>query len=119
MLEVPKGSVRKGLSLVSYIGLWDTTLKASYIAGLFDSEGHVGKSQAKISFSITSKEIFDFVKQFLSENKIKVSTYIRTRHEKPEYELYIYGKENIQNFLKLVNFLHSDKVSRLKSFSFH
>ena len=119
VLEVPKGSVRKRLSLASYIHRWDRKLKASYTGGLFDSEGHVGKSQAKISFTTTTKDIFDFVKNFLEENRIKVSPYIRNRHEKPEYEIYIYGRQNIQDFLKLVKFYHPDKVSRLRNFPFH
>ncbi len=119
VLEVPKGPVRRSLSLPSYVHMWDAKLKASYIGGLFDSEGHVGKAQAKISFSITTKDIFEFVKNFLEGNKIKVSIYLRYRHEKPEYELYIYGRQNIQVFLKLVKFYHPDKISRLKPFPIH
>lgn len=119
VLEVPKGSIRRRLSTTSYMNLWDKKLKSSYLGGLFDSEGHVGKKQAKISFTITSKEIFDFVKNFLLENGIKVSEYKRKRHEKPEYEIYIYGKQNIQEMLKFVKFYHPDKVSRLKLFSSH
>ena len=119
VLEVPKGSVRRGLLITSYMNLWDKKLRSSYLGGLFDSEGHVGKKQAKISFTITSKEIFDFVKNFLLENEIKVSEYKRKRHEKPEYEIYIYGKQNIQKMLKFVKLYHPDKVSRLKLFSFH
>ena len=119
VLEVPRGPVRRSLSLPSYVDSWDAKLKASYIGGLFDSEGHVGKTQAKIAFSITTKDVFEFVKNFLEENKIKVSIYIRNRHVKKEYELYIYGRENIQVFLKLVKFYHPDKVSRLKPFPIH
>ena len=119
VLEVPKGSVRKKLSPPNYANAWNGKLKASYVAGLFDSEGHVGKSQAKISFTTTSKEVFVFVKNFLLENEIKVSEYIRKRHVNPEYEIYLYGKQNIQKFLNLVKLLHPDKVTKLKIFSFH
>ena len=51
VLEVPKGSVRKNLSPASFVKKWNAELKGSYLGGLFDSEGHVSKLQAKINFS--------------------------------------------------------------------
>lgn len=116
VLEVPKGSVRKGLSLPSFVKDLDDGLKASYLSGLFDSEGHVGKSQAKINLATTTKSIFEFAKEFLLGKGIKLSLYIRRRRANPEYEINIYGKENIRKFLALISFSHPAKVARLKQF---
>ena len=66
VLEVPRGSVRKNLSLAAYVKTWDSKLKGSYLGGLLDSEGHISKLQAKINFTTTSKQVFDFVVEFFA-----------------------------------------------------
>ena len=115
VLEVSRGAVRKNLSPPSYEKSWDGELKGSYFGGLLDSEGHVGKLQAKVNFSTTSKPVFDFVCEFLSQNNIKFGSYQRTRRKGNEFEVNVYGKENIGRLLKCSSFQHPEKIARLES----
>ena len=120
VLEVPKGSVRERLSPPSFLKQWNEGFKGAYLGGLFDAEGYIGKKQARITFSTTSKPLWELAKQFLSSKGIKVSEYSRKRRERREFELYIYGKKNIQKFLGVVEFLHPEKRRRLaKVLPFH
>lgn len=116
VLEVPKGSVRKKLTLPSFMQTLNDGLKASYLSGLFDSEGHVGKGQLKINLATTSRPLFEFAKEFLERKGIKLSIYIRKRRKNPEYEIYIYGRENIRVFLEHISFSHPAKLARLRSY---
>ena|SRR3989344_1116645 len=112
-LEIPKGAVRKNLKIPNYIKSLQDSLKASYISGLFDAECYISKRQAEISFSITCQEIFEFIKEFLNNKKIKFSTRIRDRRRNKEYEIYIYGRERINGLLKIIKLKHPEKISQL------
>ena len=114
ILELPKGSIRKKLKLPNFMYTWNNKLIGSYIGGLFDAESSISKRQAQISISTTSKQIFIFVRKFLIKIKIKHSLYIRSRRANKEYEIYIYGKKNIKNFLKHIKILHPDKKRLLE-----
>ena len=113
VLEVPNGAVRANLFVPIFIKETTTKLKAAHVAGLFDSEGHISKRQAEINFSTTSEELFNFVKDFLDKINVKFSIYLRDRRKNREYELYIYGKNNIRTFTDSVKINHPDKLSRL------
>jgi len=112
-LEIPKGSVRNGLRVPEYLKKLPTYLKASYISGLFDAESYISKRQAEINFSTTCQDIFEFIKKFLEERQIKFSSRIRDRRKNREYEIYIYGRNNIKNLLRVIKFKHPDKLSQL------
>ncbi|GEM_PF-1383147 len=120
VLEVPRGSVRQNLSPISFVKTWDSKLKGSYLGGLLDSEGHISKLQAKINFTTTSKPVFDFVADFLTEHEIKFGKYVRHRRANPELEINIYGKQNISKFLTYTSFRNPEKIARLEKFlQFH
>ena len=116
ILEVPVGAIRVNLSIPNYIKEATTELKSEYIAGVFDAEGHVSKRQAEINLSTTSEDLFNFIKVFLNEINIKYSVYIRNRRKNKEYEIYLYGKDNITKFTKIVKIKHPDKLLRLSKF---
>lgn len=116
VLELPKGAVRQNLILPSFMQKLENKFIASYIGGVYDAESNISKRQAQISFSTTTKQIFDLVKNFLIINNIKYSIYIRSRRINKEYEIYIYGKENIRNFLRYIKISHPEKIKLLKRF---
>ena len=116
ILKIPSGSVRKNLRFPTYLKDINNKFKSSYIGGIFDAEGHVRKRQAEIDFSITNKEIWEFVKKFLNDIDVKFSTKIRKRRKNPEYEIYIYGKPNLINFNEHIKFSHPDKIDAFQKF---
>ena len=118
-LKINRGAVRENLVLPSFIYKVPNKLKSEYIAGLYDSESYVSKRQAEIEFSITSEEIYKFILDFLSKNTIKHSKRIRNRRKKKDYTIHIYGKENISNFLNIVEIKHPEKVARINKFLAH
>lgn len=116
-LKIPKGSVRKQLFVPNYLKMAKDYLKAAYISGIFDSESCISKRQAEINFSTTCESLFEFIKKFLNNKKIKFNPRIRDRRKNKEYEIYIYGKENIKKMLKIIKINHPEKILRLKYFS--
>lgn len=119
-LEIPKGAVRKNLFVPKYVKEAKDKCKASYIGGIFDSEASICKRQAAISLSITCEEVHNFICEFLTKKEIKYSPKIRNRRKNKEYEIYIYGRDNIKKLLKIIKFEHPKKLSRLKMLSlFH
>lgn len=119
VLEVPSGAVRKALKLPNFLDNLPLTIQAEYIAGIFDSESHIRKRQAEIDFSTTTEDLWTFVKHFLSKIGVKFSARIRRRRKNPEFEIFIYGKNNLILFNKFVKLKHPDKVKRLTAFLCH
>ncbi len=119
VLELPSGSVRKSLAVPEFLNGLPWTLQGEYVAGLFDSESHIRKRQAEIEFSTTTEEIWTFIKSFLSKRKIKFSARIRKRRKNPEFEIFIYGRENLRLFDDCVKLKHPEKVKRLIAFLRH
>ena len=117
VLELPIGPIRNQLTVPGYLKKLKNNLKAGYVGGLFDSEGHISKRQAVASFSTTNKQVFDFVRLFLKSNKIDFSIYIRDRRLNREYEIYIYGKDRLKRLNESIKIKHPDKVDRLNMFS--
>ena len=113
-LKISKGSVRKNLAIPNYLKNLTDDLKASYLTGVFDAECCVSKRQAEINFSTTSQKLFNFINKFLNKNQIKNSQQIRDRRKNKEYEIYIYGRENIKNMLKIIKIKHPNKILRLQ-----
>lgn len=116
VLEVPGGPVRANLKLPSYITTLEDNLQYSYVAGLYDAESHVKKRQAEIDFSTTNKEIFEYIQKILSQLKISFGVYTRNRYANKEYEIHIYGKNNLQIFTSNIKICHPDKIDRLNRF---
>ena len=116
VLEIPKGAVREKLFISKDITSGSLKQRAAYIAGLFDAEGHISKRQAMVSFSTTSKVLHTFVQSFLKDIKVKFSPSERKRRTNVEYEIYLYGKTNINKFKDIVTLKHPNKVSRLSNF---
>lgn len=115
-LEVPKGAVRKNLKIPKFVKRFNSKLKAAYICGLFDAEGSVRKRQAQVSFYTTTKELFEFVGNFLKNKKIEFSTYTRKRGKKKEFEIHVYGRDDLARFNKFVELKHPEKRKRLTLF---
>ena len=92
------------------------SLKCEYVGGVFDAEAHVRKRQAEIDFSISSRSIFEMVKAVFTRVGIKYSIYIRHRRKKPEYEIRIYGKDDLKIFHQKIKFIHPDKIRRISKF---
>ncbi len=115
ILEIPEKKAH--LKPPSFLSKLPFRHQCEYVGGLFDAEAHVRKRQAEIDFSISSKEIFDKVREILSGVGIKFSVYVRHRRKLPEYEIRIYGKKNLQIFQHSINFSHPDKIERLEKFT--
>ena len=118
MLEFKAGLVRCSLKkLPSYLSKFTITQKTCYIAGLYDSEGSIKKRQAEIDFTITSKPIWKYIQEYLTQITINYSTRIRKREKwLNNYEIYIYGKENVRKFINNVPMLHPAKLKRFKPY---
>ena len=119
VLEIPKGAVRKNLKIPSFIKTLNLELQAEYIAGLFDAEGHIRIRQAEIDFSTSTEDIFQLISEFLTKIQIKFSTRIRHRRKNPEFEIFIYGKNNLQKFNNFIHLKHPAKLKRIKFFFPH
>jgi len=116
VMEMPKGAVRQNLRVPAYMKNLGKGLQAEYVGGLFDAEGCVKKRQAELNISTTSKSVFEYLGEFLNGIKVTYSTYVRTRHKNPEYEIYIYGKDDLQKFARYVSFRHPSKKRRMANF---
>ena len=116
VMEMPKGAVRQSLRVPAYMKKLGRRLQAEYVGGLFDAEGCVKKRQAELNISTTSKSVFGFLGGFLDGIGVTYSTYVRTRHRNPEYEIYIYGKDDLQKFARHVSFRHPSKKIRMANF---
>ena len=116
MFELEEGR-KKNLKVPTRIQKAPWKYKLHYIGGLFDAEAHVRKRQAEIDFSISSKNIFDFIQLGLRHIKIKYSTYVRKRRHLPEYEIRIYGKKNLLTFQERIKFYHPEKILMLMKVS--
>ncbi len=112
VLEVPEGPVRT-LSAPTYLERLDDKLLAEYVGGLFDAEGSVSNRQAEVCFYTTSKPLFNVVSRFLKKIRVNYSTYIRTRRARKEFDLHIYGRDDVKAFSKRVQFMHPEKRKRL------
>lgn len=116
VLQVPSGAVRNQLRVPTFLNALSDSLKAAYVAGLFDAEGSVRFRQAELHIPITSKEIWSFVCRFLDAHAIACSPRIRRRRKRAEYEIYVYGKTRLKHFSDLVPIRHPRKSRRLALF---
>jgi intein/homing endonuclease len=114
-LLVNKGSVRKKIVIPPFILENNIQVKREYVGGLFDAEASVKRRQAEIMFVTTTKILWEFIQNILNASEIKFSTNIRTRRKNPEYEIYIYGKNNLEKFQEQITFLHPMKREILTS----
>ncbi len=112
-MQVPIGAIRSQLFVPEFVKNASIPLQREYVGGLYDAEGSVRSRQAEIYFSITNKEVYEFVKRVLKQAKISFSIYERHRHAKPEYEIYIYGRDDLKKFNRLIKFKHPDKIKGL------
>ncbi len=119
VLEIPHGSVRQNLKIPCFLNELPIKLQSEYIGGIFDSESHISKRQAEIDFVTTSFEIWKFIKNFLRNIDVKFSWRIRKRRINPEFEIMIYGKNNLKIFNKFVKLNHEDKAKRIELFLSH
>jgi len=116
IMEMPCGPVRQNLKIPSYMEKLGLKHQAEYVGGLFDAEGCVKTRQAELNLSSTSKNIFKFIGGFLKKIGVTYSTYERRRHKNPEYEIYVYGKDDLKKFSRYVSFLHPLKMKRMAKF---
>ena len=114
VLEIPKGAVRKGLRVPDYLRELELRFRAKHVAGLYDAESHVKKRQAEIDFSITCKEIQETIGATLSELDIGRTLSARERRSK-EFEVYIYGRDDLRRFETYIGFAHPVKKRALES----
>jgi len=116
ILKLPEGAIRNNIKIPLFANQWTKKQKGAYIAGVFDAEGYVSKRQAEISLTTTSPRIFDFALKYLKSIGLNPSFRIRKRRKNPEYEIRLYGKENLRRFSKWVPAKHPEKVARLMPF---
>ncbi len=116
VLEVPKQSVRKKIYLPIYMKKLGLKFQKEYVGGLYDAEGWVTSRQAHIGLSITNKNIIDFVSEILTRCGIKHTKSFRDRRENIEYEIHIYGKDNLKKFQEKISFTHPLKITKISSF---
>jgi intein/homing endonuclease len=113
VMEMPNGSVRRDLDVSRCMEESSVRLRASYVGGLYDAEGHVKKRQLEIDFLITSESIQRVISKTLSELGIDHSLHERKRSS-VEYEVYIYGRDDVAKFRKHVTFAHPVKKVELE-----
>ena len=116
ILEMPSKSVRENLKLPSFMKKIPLKFKIEYIGGLFDAEGWLTKRQAHIGFSITNEQIRNFVSEILFKLGINHSTTFRNRRKNKEFEIHIYGKQNLKKFQKIIGFKHPAKAKLISTF---
>jgi hypothetical protein len=112
VLEIPKGSVRKGLRVPAYMHRLELKLRAKYVGGLYDAESHVKRRQAEIDFSSTCGDVQQVIATTLGELGIGRTLSSRQRRSK-EFEVYIYGKDDMWKFATSVGFAHPVKKQAL------
>lgn len=116
VLEVPKESIRANLKLPTYMKQLEFKFQKAYVGGLYDAEGWVTKRQAHIGLSIGSKEIRNFISDVLSKCDIRYSNAVRNRRAKREFEIHVYGKENLKKFQRRISFIHPTKIGKMLLF---
>ncbi|MFX1376465.1 MAG: LAGLIDADG family homing endonuclease [Promethearchaeota archaeon] len=110
------GSVRDSVlkKIPSYLYDFDSCQKSHYIAGLYDAEGHIKLRQIEVDFSITSYPIREYIVDFFDNHGLNSTPYRRERIGRSSiYEIYIYGKHDVEMFNNLIPILHPAKVERL------
>jgi hypothetical protein len=112
VLEIPKGSVRNGLTVPACMRGLELHFRAKYVGGLYDAESHVKKRQAEIDFSSTCGAIQRMVGKTLSELDIGRTLSDRQRRSK-EFEVYIYGKDDLRKVDTSVGFAYPVKKQAL------
>jgi hypothetical protein len=112
VLEIPKGSVRNGLTVPAYMCGLGLRFRAKYVGGLYDAESHVKRRQAEIDFSSTCGAIQRIVGKTLSDLDISRTLSDRQRMSK-EFEVYIYGKDDLRKFDTYVGYAHPVKKQAL------
>ena len=113
VMEMPSGSVRQQLTVPNYINESSLELRAAYVGGLYDAEGHVKRRQSEIDFSITSRSVQQVISKTLGGLGIDHSLHQRERSS-IEYEVYIYGRDDVAKFRKHVAFVHPVKKIELE-----
>ncbi len=116
VLEIPSKSVRDNIKIPSFMDKLPLKFKTEYLWGLFDAEGWLTKRQAHIGFSITNKKIRDFVSEILLKLGINHSITFRDRRKNKEFELHIYGKQNLKKFQETISFKHPRKANLISTF---
>ena len=108
VLEVPTGSVRNGLRVPNYLRELELRFRSKYVRGLYDAESRVKKRQAEIDFSSTCGEVQETVGETLREVNIGRTLSDRQRRSR-EFEVYIYGLDDLRRFDTYVGFVHPVK----------
>ena len=94
--------------------------RTAYLKGLFDAEGSVSQRQAAMYISTTSNEIAEFSFQTLAEIGVKSSVRSRQRPgRRPEYDVEVYGLNDVMKFLHNVGSDHITKANKLLAFAIH
>ncbi|MFX1518996.1 MAG: LAGLIDADG family homing endonuclease [Promethearchaeota archaeon] len=114
VLELPKGAVRPNIRIPDYLAFAPINLRASYIAGLFDSEAHVRKNQVEIDFYTTTPELMEFITNYLRKIGVNHSQMTRKRGKSQEYELAITERQNVHAFIDNTPLKHPDKLRTLQ-----
>ena len=116
VLEMPSESVRDNIKIPGFMKRLPLKLKTEYIGGLFDAESWLTKRQAHIGFSITNKKIRDFISKILLRLGISHSITFRNRRENKEFEIHIYGKQNLKKFKETVGLKNPRKANFISTF---
>ncbi len=97
-----------------------------YVAGLFDTEGSYYLSSDRttpvidITQSVKGLTRLNIASSILEKDGINCvlnGPYQHKHGKLPQYHLRIYGKENFEKFKNIVPFKHSDKTTKMKTFT--
>lgn len=99
-----------------------TEVTAAFLRGYFDADGSLSfdkkvkkHNYPRIMLGTVSKELFTDLKKMLKSLKFKFSTdKIKSKNvnERIRYRIWIYGKENLEKWMKIVGSKNSSKFSR-------
>lgn len=112
IMGVPTGQLRNAV-IPNWCDTVDISFRRAMVGGLFDAESHVRARQAEIDFTTTSSHIFNFCEKILSFTNISFSVRERARRKHIEYEINIYGKDDLIQFVSLIGFSHPTKIVQI------
>jgi len=113
-LGIPIKNKSKTITVPCYLINMPEKFIASYLKGLFDTDGHVHlvPSGMQVSYYTSSKQMMNGVKYLLL--RLGISANFRYKKD-GTYELTISDKESLDKFKKKINFNHKDRREKLNS----
>ena len=83
---------------------------AAYVAGFFDAEGDVSKTDSTIGFSQKNRESLRFIRRWLQRHGLSPSHIFVADKKSDTLRFYLTSRKQLAKFRELVPFEHPDKI---------